>query len=108
MVEKITEEETPNLREIAKSLVVRLKTRWTQRRDNPRIEEILDKVGDWTDAELSTHMLGWLYTNTDDQIMEEAVEMVGALEEVAYSNNITKVGEGITEEVVQLCTLQTS
>jgi hypothetical protein len=53
-------------------------------------------------------MLGWLYTKTDDQIMEEAVEMVGALEAVACSNNITKAGEGIMEEVVQLCTLLTT
>jgi hypothetical protein len=40
---------------IAKDLVERLKVRWTQRRDKTRIGEILDKVGDWKDAELSTH-----------------------------------------------------
>jgi hypothetical protein len=106
--EKRVEDETPNMTEIAKNLVERLKARWTQRRDRPRIGEILDKVGDWKDAELSTHMLGWLYTKTDDQIMEESVEMVNALEAVAHSSNITKTGEGIMEEVVQLCTLLTT
>jgi hypothetical protein len=53
----------------------------------------LDKVGDWKDAELSTHMPGRLYTKTDDQIMEESEEVVNALEAVAQSSNITKTGE---------------
>ena len=91
--------------EIAINLVERLKARWTQRR--PRIGELLDKIRGWKDAELSTHMLGWLYSKTDDQIMEESVEMVNALKAVAHSS-ITKAGEGIMEEVVQLCTLLTT
>ena len=104
-MKKIKERE---MKEIAKKLVERLKARWTERRDRPRIGEILDKVGDWKDTELSTHMLGWLYTKTDDQIMEESEEMVNALEAVAQSSNITKAGESIMGEVVQLCTLLTT
>ena len=34
--------------------------------------------------------------------------MVGALEEVAYTNNITKMGEGIMNDVVELCTILTT
>jgi hypothetical protein len=101
-------EKTPSLTEIAKSLVVRLKAGWTLKSDKQRIEEVLDRVGDWTNAELSTNMLGWLYTKTDEQIMEETLEMVGSLEEVAYSNNITRVGEGIMDDMVQLCIMLTT
>jgi hypothetical protein len=53
-------------------------------------------------------MLGWLYTKTDDQIMEESEEMVYALEAVAQSSNITKAGESIMGEVVKQCTLLTT
>ena len=38
-------EQIPSLIEIAKSLVVGLKARWTMKSDKPRIEEILDRVG---------------------------------------------------------------
>ena len=108
MEEKKVEEEAPNMRDLVKDLVGRLKARWTQMRDSTKIGEMLEKVGDWKDAEISIHMLGWLYSKTDDKIMEESVEMVKALEEVAYSSNITKAGESTMEEVVQLCTLLTA
>jgi hypothetical protein len=53
-------------------------------------------------------MLGWLATRNYDTIKEEAVEMVGAMEEVAYTNTITKLGECIMTDVVELCTILTS
>ena len=102
MMKKSKEKE---MKEIAKKLVERLKARWTERRDRLRIEDMLDKVEDWKDAELSVHMLGWMYTKSDDQIMGESGEMVNALAAVAESNNITKAGESIMGEVVQLCTI---
>jgi hypothetical protein len=42
MMKKIKEIE---MKEITKKLAERLKTRWAERRDRPRIGEILDKVG---------------------------------------------------------------
>jgi hypothetical protein len=72
------------------------------------LERYWTRWGGWKDTELSTHMLGWLYTKTDDQIMEESEEMVNALKAVAQSSNITKAGESIMGEVVQLCTLMTT
>ena len=76
---------------MAKSIGEELKDRWTG--TTPGVEEALDRVEGWADAEMKIHMLGWLATKTDDQILEEAVEMVSALEEVAYNSNITKMGE---------------
>ena len=61
----------------------------------------------WTNAELRINLLGWLATRTDELIQEEAVEMVGALETVAYTSTITKMGEDIMTYVVELCTLMT-
>ena len=40
--------------------------------------------------------------------MEEAMEMVGALEEVPYTSTITKEGEGIMTDVVDMCTILTT
>ena len=41
-MKKIKERE---MKEVAKKLVERLKARWAERRDRPRIRDILDKVG---------------------------------------------------------------
>ena len=79
-----------------------LKSRWTP--TNQGVEEILDRVVGWADAELRLHLLGWLATRTDDQILED-VEMVGALENMAYTRTITKMGEDIMTDVVELCTM---
>ena len=49
--------------------------------------------------------MGWLTTRTDDQILEDAMEIVDALETTAYTGNITKIGEEIMIDVVELCTL---
>jgi hypothetical protein len=62
----------------------------------------------WADADLRIHLLGWLAMRTDDQIQEEAVELVGALENMAYTNTITKMGEGVMTDVVELCTTLTN
>ena len=80
---------------LAKNLVEKLKSRWTI--TNPGVDNILDRVVGWADvnAELRIHLLGWLATRTDDQILDEAVEMVGALKNVAYTRTITKMGEDI-------------
>jgi hypothetical protein len=59
MGEKKVEEEAPNMRDLVKDLVGRLKARWTEMRDSTKIGEMLEKVGDWKDAEISIHMLGW-------------------------------------------------
>jgi hypothetical protein len=74
------------------------------------LEAVLNRVVGWIDvnADLRIHMLGWLATRADDQIMEEALEMVGALENVAYTNTITKMGEDILTNVVELCTILTT
>ena len=72
------------------------------------MEDILDRVVRWTDADLRIHLLGWLTTRTDDQIQEETVELVGALENVAYTSTITKMGEDIMTNVVELCTMLTN
>ena len=58
---------------------------------------ILDRVVGWAEvnAELRIHLLGWLTTRTDDQILGDAVEMVDALKNMAYTDNITKMGEEI-------------
>ena len=71
------------------------------------MKNILDKVEGWTEAntELRIHLLGWLATRTDDQILDDAVEMVGALEDTAHTRTITQMGENIMIEVVELCTM---
>jgi hypothetical protein len=53
----------PSLTEMAKSIVEKLKARWT--RTKPGVEESLDRVEGWADAELRIQMLGWLATRTD-------------------------------------------
>ena len=62
----------------------------------------------WADEELKITLLGWLAMKTDDQIKEESVEMVKALEEVAHTSNITKMGEAVMTDVVDLCRMQTT
>ena len=83
-------------KEIAKGLV----TRWST--NKPGIEEALSKVLGWTDdqTDLTIHLLGWLATKTDEEIQQEAVEMVGALETVAQTRNITQKGEDFLTDVV--------
>jgi hypothetical protein len=83
-----------------------IKIRWKEKKSG--VEEILDRIESWADPDLKIHLLGWLSTETDDQIMEEAMEMVSALEEVAYTNTITKVGDPIMTDVVELCTILTT
>ena len=96
----------PDLIEIAKCLVENLKARWTE--TNPGVEEILDRVGRWADPDLRIHMLGWIATRNDDRIKKEAVEMVGSMEEVVYTNTITKLGESIMTDVMEICTILTT
>ena len=91
---------------ISNSLVETLKSRWTPTK--PGVEAMLDRVVGWADADLRIHLLGGLAMRTDDQIQEEAVELVGALENVAYTNTITKMGEGVMTDVVELCTTLTN
>ena len=90
-----------NLGKLAKNLGEELKDRWKE--NNPRIEETLDRVEGWADEEMKITLLGWLAMRTDDQIEEESVEMVKALEEVAHTSNITKMGEAVMTDVVDLC-----
>ena len=71
---------------ISKSLIEELKTRWKP--SKPRMEEVLDRVMGWSDADLRINLLGWLATRTDALIQEEAAEMVGALETMAYCSDI--------------------
>jgi hypothetical protein len=61
----------------------------------------------WTDdqKDLRINLLGWLATKTDEQIQQEAVEMVSALETVAHTRNMTQMGEDIMTDVVRLCTI---
>ena len=75
---------------ITNSLVEQLKARWTL--TNHGVEDILDRVVGWEDAELRLHLLGWLATRTDDQIQEDTVEMVGAFENVANTRTIRRMG----------------
>ena len=96
----------PSLTEMAKGIVEIFKDRWTG--TNHGLEEALDRVEGWANAKMKIQMLGWLAKRTDEQILEEAVEMVSALEEVAYTSNITKMGEGIMTDLVELCTILTS
>jgi hypothetical protein len=49
--------------------------------------------------------LGLLATRSDYQILEDAFEMVGALENMAYARTITKMGEEIMTDMVELCTM---
>ena len=49
--------------------------------------------------------MGWLAQRQDEEIREEAAEMVGALEEVAYNNTITELGESTMVDIVELCTM---
>ena len=67
-----------SLAKIAKNLGEELKERWKE--NNPRIEETLDRVEGWADDELKISLLGWLAMRTDDQIEEDYVEMVKALD----------------------------
>ena len=90
---------------MAASIVEELKTRWTF--SKPGVEGILDRVMGWKDAELRINLLGWLATRTDERIQKEAVEMVSTLETVAYTSKITKMGEDIMTDVVELCTMMT-
>jgi hypothetical protein len=52
-------------------------------------------------------MLGWLCARSDEQVKEEAIEMVGALEEMAYTSTITMKGESIMSDIVEMCTMIT-
>ena len=55
-------------------------------------------------SDLRISLLGWLTLRTVDQILEEAIEMVDALESVATTNTITEMGEKVMIDVVGLCT----
>jgi hypothetical protein len=91
--------------QISKEIVRELETRWST--NKPGIEETLCKVMGWTDdqTDLRINLLGWLATKTDEQIQQEAVEMVSALETVAHTRNMTQMGEDIMTDVVRLCTI---
>jgi hypothetical protein len=90
---------------MSKDIVRELETRWTT--NKPGIEEALSKVMGWTDGQtdLRIHLLGLLATKTDEQIQQEAEEMVRALETVAHTSNMTQMGEDIMIDVVRLCTI---
>ena len=96
-----------NMNEIAKSMTATLKTKWKGEKNKIEREGILDRIGSWSNQDLKVHMLGWLCTRTDKQIKEEAIEMVGALEEVANTSNVTRKGESIMTDIVEMCTLIT-
>ena len=91
--------------QISKEIVRELETRWST--NKPGIEKALCKVMGWTDdqTDLRINLMGWLATKTDEQIQQEAVEMVSALETVAHTRNITQMGEDIMTDVVRLCTV---
>jgi hypothetical protein len=98
--------EGSDLIKISKEIVRELETsRWST--NKPGIEEALGKVMGWTDeqTDLRIHLLGWLATKTDEQIQQEAVETVSALETVAHTRNMTQMGEDIMTDVVRLCTI---
>jgi hypothetical protein len=69
-------EKEDDMMKIAKEITRELKTRWIT--SKPGMEEVMDKVMGWTDAnsDLRIHLLGWLAVRTDEQIQQEAVEMV--------------------------------
>ena len=71
-------------------MIETLKTRWKDEKTRIERERVLRRIECWTNQDLQVHMLGWLCTKSDDQIKEEAIEMVGALEKVAYTSTITK------------------
>jgi hypothetical protein len=96
---------TVNLTEIAKSMIETLNTRWKDERNKLERERVLRRIECWTNQDLQVHMLGWLCTKSDEQIKEESIEMVGALEKVAYTSTITKKGETIMTDMVEICTM---
>ena len=71
------------------------------------MDNILDRVVGWAEvnADLRINLLGWLSTRTDDQILEDAMEMVDALESTAYTDTVTRMGEMIMINVVEICTI---
>ena len=81
-----------------------LKLRWEK--SNPGTNIILDKILGWADvnAELRINLLGWLTTQSDDQILDDVMEMVDALENVANNNTVTHMGDNIMINVVEMCT----
>ena len=86
-------------------MVGRLKIRWEV--TNPGVDKVLDRVVGWAEvnADLRISLLGWLSSRTDDQILEDAMEMVDALESTAYTDTVTRMGEMIMIDVVEICTI---
>ena len=84
-----------DMQEQTSTLVGSLKLRWAIA--NSGVDNILDRVVGWAEinAELRINLLGWLTTRTDDQIIEDAMKMVDALENTAYNDTVTKMGEEI-------------
>ena len=91
--------------EISNGIVRELEGRWSA--DKPGIEAALSKVMGWRDdqTDLRINLLGWLATKTDEEIQQEAVEMVSALETVATTRNMTQMGDDIMTDMVKLCTI---
>jgi hypothetical protein len=61
------------------------------------MEEVIGKVMGWADAntDLRIHLLGWLAVRTDEQIQQEAVEMVSALETVVHTSTMIQTDSNI-------------
>jgi hypothetical protein len=98
---------TVNMSEMAKSIIETLKTRWKEEKTGIERERVLSRIECRSNQDLQVHMLGWFCTRSDEQIKNEAIEMVGALEKVAYTRTITKKGESIMTDIVELCTMIT-
>ena len=54
----------------------------------------MEKVVRWDDvnSDMRLNRLGWLSTRSDDQILDDAMEMVDALETIATTTNVTEMG----------------
>ena len=65
----------------------------------------MEKVVRWDDvnSDMRLNRLGWFSTRSDDQIIDDAMEMVDALETIATTTNVTEMGDNIIMDMVELC-----
>ena len=89
---KIEKSAKQDMMALTNTLMGKLKLRWEI--SNPGANVVLDRVVGWEEVntELRINLLGWLTTRTDDQILDDAMELVDAMENTAYTNTITKMG----------------
>ena len=62
---------------------------------------LLDEVN----ADLRINLLGWITLRSDAEIVNEAMDLLDALETVSATSNVTEMGEEIMIDVVELCTV---